>query len=138
MSNYSVAFFSGLSFMLGAMFSAFSGYAGIWVSVRANVRVASAARNCYNTSIKIAFQGGYFAAVINVALAILGYANIYNVNKHFDPLLFDHGVLLLSLERTAGGPEHRQDSHAHNRLRLRGKLCRHVRLIRRRHIHKGN
>jgi Na+/H+-translocating membrane pyrophosphatase len=55
MSNYSVAFFSGLSFLLGALFSGFSGYAGIWVSVRANVRVASAARNCYNTSIKIAF-----------------------------------------------------------------------------------
>ena len=53
--KYSVAFFSGLSFLLGALFSGFSGYAGIWVSVRANVRVASAARNCYNTSIKIAF-----------------------------------------------------------------------------------
>jgi Na+/H+-translocating membrane pyrophosphatase len=75
MSNYSVAFFSGLSFILGALFSGFSGYAGIWVSVRANVRVASAARNCYNNAIQIAFQGGYFAAVINVALAVLGYVN---------------------------------------------------------------
>jgi len=51
MSNYSVGFFSGFSFLLGAIFSAFSGYSGIWISVRANVRVASAARTCYNTAI---------------------------------------------------------------------------------------
>ena len=72
MSNYAIGFFSGFSFLLGAVFSAFSGYAGIWISVRANVRVASAARNCYNNALQIAFKGGYFAAVINVALAILG------------------------------------------------------------------
>jgi inorganic pyrophosphatase len=48
MSNFSLAFFSGLSFLLGALFSAASGYAGIWVSVRANVRVAAASRSCYH------------------------------------------------------------------------------------------
>ena len=54
------------------MFSAYSGYAVIRISVRANVRFAIAARNCYNNALQIAFKGGYFAAVINVALAILG------------------------------------------------------------------
>ena len=72
MSNYSMAFFSAFSFLLGAAFSGLSGYAGIWVSVRANLRVASAARTCYHTALSIAFQGGYFAAVVNVALAIFG------------------------------------------------------------------
>jgi Na+/H+-translocating membrane pyrophosphatase len=51
MSNSTVAFFSGFSFLLGAAFSGISGYSGIWVSVRANVRVASAARSCYNTAL---------------------------------------------------------------------------------------
>lgn len=77
MSNFSIAFFSGLSFLLGALFSAFSGYAGIWVSVRANVRVASASRYCYNQALSIAFKGGYFAAVINVALAIFGVSVLF-------------------------------------------------------------
>ena len=51
MSNYSVGLFSAISFLLGSIFSGFSGYAGIWISVRANLRVASAARTCYNTSL---------------------------------------------------------------------------------------
>lgn len=38
MSNFSMALFSGISFMIGAFCSALSGYAGMWVSVRANVR----------------------------------------------------------------------------------------------------
>lgn len=54
-----------------------SGYAGMWVSVRANLRVASAATRCYNTAIQVAFKGGYFAAVINVALAIIGVGSLY-------------------------------------------------------------
>ena len=44
----SAACITGLSFVLGAIFSALSGYAGMWVAVRANVRVTSAARRCYN------------------------------------------------------------------------------------------
>ena len=65
--------------MFGAMCSAFSGYVGMWVSVRANLRVASASRTCYNDAIKIAFRGGYFAAVINVALAIFGISSLFMI-----------------------------------------------------------
>lgn len=41
MSNFSMALFSGISFMIGAFCSALSEYAGMWVSVRANVRYES-------------------------------------------------------------------------------------------------
>lgn len=67
-----MALITSLSFLLGANCSAISGYAGIWVSVRANVRVAASARKCYNDSLQICFRGGAFSAIINVALAIFG------------------------------------------------------------------
>jgi len=47
----SMAFITSISFMLGACCSAIAGYSGIWVSVRANLRVAAAARKCYNDAI---------------------------------------------------------------------------------------
>ena len=66
------ALLASFSFLLGAICSGVSGYAGMWVSIRANIRVAAAARKCYNEAIQIAFAGGYFAAALNVALAMLG------------------------------------------------------------------
>ena len=44
----SMAMITSISFLLGSICSAISGYAGIWVSVRANLRVAAASRKCYN------------------------------------------------------------------------------------------
>lgn len=66
-----------MSFAFGALCSAFSGYAGMWVSVRANVRTTSAASRCYNEAINVAFKGGYFGAAINVALAIFGISFLF-------------------------------------------------------------
>ena len=84
-SNFWMAIFSGISFMFGAFSSASSGYAGMWVSVRTNIRylklylfiinfyrVASAARRDYNEALELAFKGGYFSAIINIALALFG------------------------------------------------------------------
>lgn len=72
-----MAFITMISFLIGANCSALSGYAGIWVSVRANVRVAGAARKCYNDALQICFRGGAFSAIINVALAIFGISFLY-------------------------------------------------------------
>ena len=72
-----MALITSISFLIGANCSAIAGYAGIWVSVRANVRVAAAARKCYNDALQICFRGGAFAAIINVALAIFGISLMY-------------------------------------------------------------
>ena len=50
-SLQSQALITSLSFLIGAFSSAIAGYAGIWVSVRANIRVAAAARNDYNAAL---------------------------------------------------------------------------------------
>ena len=72
-----MAFITSISFLLGSICSAIAGYAGIWVSVRANLRVAAASRKCYNDAMQICFRGGAFAAIINVALAIFGISALY-------------------------------------------------------------
>ncbi len=46
-----IGLFEAFAFLFGAFCSGFAGYCGMWVSIRANVRVASAARRCYNESI---------------------------------------------------------------------------------------
>jgi len=46
-----MAFITSACFLLGASCSAIAGYAGIWVSVRANIRVAVASRNDYNAAL---------------------------------------------------------------------------------------
>ena len=76
-SPVGMAVITSVSFLLGSICSAIAGYAGIWVSVRANLRVAAASRKCYNDAIQICFRGGAFAAIINVALAIFGISSLY-------------------------------------------------------------
>lgn len=75
-SSFGLATVTSLTFIFGALCSALSGYSGMWVSVRANVRVASAARRCYNDALQLCFRGGAFSSVINVALAVGGISAI--------------------------------------------------------------
>ena len=63
--------------MLGAGCSALSGYVGMWVSVRANVRVAGAARRSSREALLVALRAGGFAAILVVASATAGVASLY-------------------------------------------------------------
>lgn len=72
-----ISIFIVFSFFIGALCSGLSGYAGMWVSVRTNIRVAAAAMRCYNDAIQLCFYGGLFAAIINVALAIYGISSLF-------------------------------------------------------------
>ena len=71
-SPFAMGVITAVTFLMGATCSAIAGYAGMWVSVRANVRVAAAARECYNRAMQLCFRAGAFASLINVALAICG------------------------------------------------------------------
>lgn len=50
-NTFSMAMIMSIGFLVGASCSAIAGYAGIWVSVRANLRVAAASRNDYNAAL---------------------------------------------------------------------------------------
>eukprot|EP01054_Gregarina_sp_Poly1_P001373 Gregarina_sp_Poly_1__1372@NODE_133_length_13228_cov_89_141783_g119_i0_p3_GENE_NODE_133_length_13228_cov_89_141783_g119_i0NODE_133_length_13228_cov_89_141783_g119_i0_p3_ORF_typecomplete_len879_score112_86H_PPase/PF03030_16/1_1e253_NODE_133_length_13228_cov_89_141783_g119_i01025912895 len=60
------------TFLLGAFCSAAAGSSGVWVSVRTNSRVASAAHRNYEDALKLCFRGGAFSSIINVAMAVGG------------------------------------------------------------------
>lgn len=74
LSSFGLALMTSGTFLFGAFCSALSGYSGMWVSVRTNVRVAAAARRCYNEALQLCFRGGAFSSIINVALAVGGIA----------------------------------------------------------------
>jgi len=64
-------------FILGALFSAFVGYQGMWLAVRANVRVAAAAKDHgAQPAMKIAFRTGGVVGMLTVGLGLLGASTI--------------------------------------------------------------
>src|SRR4030067_92870 len=69
----------GLSFFVGAGASALSGYIGMYVSVRSNIRTASAARRSLNEAVVTAFRGGAVSGMGVVSLSLLGVAGIFFV-----------------------------------------------------------
>jgi K(+)-stimulated pyrophosphate-energized sodium pump len=72
-----MAFWTTLSFVLGALCSVIAGYVGMWVSIRANIRTAAAVRSSLNEALQIAMRGGAVSGLFVVAMSLLGVGGLY-------------------------------------------------------------
>ena len=91
-------------FAVGAILSALSGFVGMYVSVRANVRTAEAARNGLETALGVAFKGGSVTGLLVVGLGLLGVAGFYWATKNVNALIgLGFGASLISVFARLGG-----------------------------------
>jgi K(+)-stimulated pyrophosphate-energized sodium pump len=106
-SEFSIKFGRSLAFILGAGFSALTGYVGMWLAVRANVRTANAARESgLRRALKIAFRAGGVAGMFTVGLGLLGATVILLIYKGDATSVlvgFGFGGALLAMFMRVGG-----------------------------------
>jgi K(+)-stimulated pyrophosphate-energized sodium pump len=68
---------TALAFITGAIFSGLTGYIGMYIAVRANVRTAQAASDSLNRGLRVAFSGGTVMGTIVVSLSLLGVSLLF-------------------------------------------------------------
>jgi K(+)-stimulated pyrophosphate-energized sodium pump len=106
-SELSIRLGRSIAFILGAGFSATTGFAGMWLAVRANVRTANAARQSgLRRALRIAFRAGGVAGMFTVGLGLFGATAILIIYKQDATGVlvgFGFGGALLAMFMRVGG-----------------------------------
>ena len=89
-------------FLVGAVLSGLTGYIGMNISVRANVRTAQAATTGLNAALSVAFRGGAITGMLVVGLGMIGVAGYYTLLRQF-PAIGAQGALHALVGLAFGG-----------------------------------
>jgi K(+)-stimulated pyrophosphate-energized sodium pump len=96
-----------LFFLVGALFSALTGFTGMSLCVRGNVRVAAAAKESgEHSAMRIAFRTGGVAGMFTVGLGLFGAALVVVIYRSNAPSVlegFGFGAALLAMFMRVGG-----------------------------------
>jgi K(+)-stimulated pyrophosphate-energized sodium pump len=93
-----------IAFIAGVLSSALAGYIGMQVSVRANVRVAEAAKTGMMSALGMAFNGGAVTGMALAGLGLIGLSALYMYFGSLAPLIgYGFGASLISLFARVGG-----------------------------------
>lgn len=78
-SRWQEGLLTAIAFVVGAAASALSGYIGMFIAVRANLRTAAAAQRSLKEAITVSLRGGAVSGFLVVALSLLGVSGIFAV-----------------------------------------------------------
>jgi K(+)-stimulated pyrophosphate-energized sodium pump len=96
-----------VAFLAGAVFSALIGFLGMWLAVRANVRMAAAAQSeGRDPAMKIAFRTGAHVGMATVGLGLFGAALVVFIFRGDAPTIlegFGFGAAMLAMFMRVGG-----------------------------------
>src|SRR2546427_297179 len=110
-SDFTMAWKIMVGFLTGAICSGLAGFIGMFVSIRANIRTASAAQTSLNRALQLALRGGAVSGLSVVAMSLLGvgilfyfYGGLNDPTHVPDQIVgFGFGASLVALFAQLGG-----------------------------------
>ena len=92
------------AYILGAISSALTGYVGMYIAVRANVRTAAKARQGLNPALRVAFNSGAVMGITVTGISVIGLVIVYLITQDTQPLTgYAFGASSIALFARVGG-----------------------------------